>query len=72
MTTKNKTSKDDFNATSHKTDVISPCLSYLTMRKVRLFTPTMSGNIYVYKDCYGVKWLAYSDFPRKRCLYNGL
>ena len=52
--------------------VISRCLSYLTMRKVRLFTPTMSGNIYVYKDCYGVKWLAYSDFPRKRCLYNGL
>ena len=55
-----------------KTAVISRCLSYLTMRKVRLFTPTMSGNIYVYKDCYGVKWLAYSDFPRKRCLYNGL
>lgn len=55
-----------------QTDVISRCLSYLTMRKVRLFTPTMSGNIYVYKDCYEVKWLAYSDFPRKRCLYNGL
>ena len=54
------------------TAVISRFLSYLTMRKVRLFTPTMSGNIYVYKDCYGVKWLAYSDFPRKRCLYNGL
>ena len=33
-----------------KTAVISRCLSYLTMRKVRLFTPTMSGNIYVYKD----------------------
>jgi len=52
--------------------IVSRCFSYLAMRKVRLFTPTMGGNIYVYKDCYGVKWLAYSDFPRKRCLYNGL
>lgn len=60
------------NQQSCQNAVISRCLSYLTMRKVRLFTPTMSGNIYVYKDCYGVKWLAYSDFPRKRCLYNGL
>ena len=68
----NKNSNLEQNSPFCKTDVISRCLSYLTMRKVRLFIPTMSGNIYVYKDCYGVKWLAYSDFPRKRCLYNGL
>jgi len=45
--------------------------SWITMRKVKLFTPTMSGNIYVYEDCYKQKWLAYPDFPRKRCRYNG-
>ena len=72
MNKENETLSKHKNGNYFIADVISCCLSYLTMRKVRLFTPTISGNIYVYKDCYEVKWLAYSDFPRKRCLYNGI
>jgi hypothetical protein len=46
-------------------------ISYLTMKKVRYFTSSLSGTVNVYVDCYGQKWLAYSDFPKKRCTYNG-
>lgn len=45
-------------------------LSWLTMKKVYLFYPTMSGNIYIYKDCYNNLWLAYPDFPKMRSLYE--
>lgn len=44
-------------------------LSYITMKKIRVFIPTMSGNIYLYEDCYKQLWLAYSDFPRMRSKY---
>lgn len=50
--------------------VVHRFISYLTMKKVRYFTSSLSGTINVYVDCYGQKWLAYSDFPKMRCTYN--
>jgi len=37
--------------------VIRHIRSWLTMKKVKLFTRTMAGNVYVYEDCYKRKWL---------------
>lgn len=45
-------------------------ISRITMKRIKLFTPTMSGNIYIYEDYYKQKWLAYPDFPRMRCRHN--
>lgn len=50
--------------------LIKTVISYITMKKIKLFTITMSGNIYIYKDIYNDEWLAYPDFPRMRCKYK--
>jgi len=44
-------------------------ISWITMKKTKLFTSTMSGDIYIYEDYYKHQWLAYTNFPKKRCRY---
>lgn len=52
MDTKNKSSKDEFNATSHKTDVIRRFLEDISKDKnipiERLITGVMQGDLYVW------------------------
>lgn len=42
-------------------------ISRLTRRKESVFAHVWGGTLYVYKDCYGDKYLGYGDYPKKFC-----
>lgn len=71
MDTKNKTSNDDFNATSHKTDVIASTGDFIRSKNISIYQQDIIGNDYKtyslfelldeYANIYSKKYLCYAE-----------